>query len=92
MQEIFRTHYKALKEIFTMASIESNFPDFRQIAFSNFMKRAGVLDRNINTSVIDTYFVAANFEVESNDNNDDQALQRHEFLEIIIRIAQGKYI
>ena len=37
LQEIIRIHYKALKDIFTMAAIESSYPDFRQIALSKFM-------------------------------------------------------
>ena len=75
-----------------MATIESNYADFHRAAFSKFMQSAGVLDRNIHTGIVDTYFVATNYDRYENDNNDKHALLRFEFLEILIRIAHGKYI
>lgn len=41
---------------------------------------------------IDTYFVAANYEEVEQDGNDDNALCRFEFLEMMVRIAKGKYV
>ena len=49
-------------------------------------------DKNVNSGVIDMYFKATNFEETDQDNNDDFALNRFEFLEILIRIARGKYM
>ena len=42
--------------------------------------------------MIDTYFVATNYDKEENENNDKHALVRFEFLEVLIRVAHGKYI
>lgn len=41
---------------------------------------------------VDTYFVATNYEETDMDANDDTALCRFEFFEILVRIAKGKYI
>ena len=46
----------------------------------------------MHTGILDTYFKATNFEEEDQDGNDDNALVRFEFLEIIVRIAQCKFI
>ena len=56
------------------------------------MVRAGVVDRNLTASIIDTYFKATNYEEDDNEDNPDNALQRFEFLEILLRIAKGKYM
>ena len=42
--------------------------------------------------IVDTYFKAANFEEEDQENNDDNQLVRFEFLEMLVRIAKGKFI
>ncbi len=46
----------------------------------------------MHSGIIDTYFKATNFEEEDQDNNDDFALNRFEFLEVLVRIARGKYV
>lgn len=51
-----------------------------------------MVNEQMHSGIIDTYFKATNFEHEAQDNNDDFALNRFEFLEILIRIAIGKYI
>ena len=51
------------------------------------------MDNRLNSGIIDTYFKATNYELTDEHNqNDDDALCRYEFLEILIRIARGKYI
>ena len=41
---------------------------------------------------MDIYFTATNFEEDDQEGNDDRALIRFEFLEILIRIVRGKYV
>ena len=67
-------------------------PDFGRQEFFVFCKQAGIIDKKISRGVIDTYFKATNFEEVDQDNNDDNALNRFEFLEILLRIARGKYM
>ena len=46
----------------------------------------------MNVGIIDTYFKATNFEEVVYDSNASDSLVRFEFLEILVRIARGKYI
>ena len=46
----------------------------------------------MHSGIFDTYFKATNFEEVDQDNNDDNALNRFEFFEILLRIAKGKYM
>lgn len=74
-----------------VAAYESLNPDMRMVAFGNFLKKAGVYDNKFTQSIADTLFVATNYEVNDNENNDDNALMRTEFLEILVRVAQAKF-
>jgi hypothetical protein len=67
-------------------------PDFLKREFFTFCKKSGLVDEYMHSGIIDTYFIATNFEEEDQDNNDDLALNRFEFLEILVRIARGKYV
>lgn len=57
-----------------------------------FCLEAGISDKTLHTGIIDTYFKATNFEKYDMDQNADSALNRFEFLEILIRLAKGKFI
>ena len=51
-----------------------------------------MIDKKLHQGIFDGYWKATNFEVEDQVNNDDNKLNRFEFLEILLRIAKGKYI
>ena len=90
---MLRTHYAVLKEIFVTGVVDSlSPPDFRRDGFYKFCEKARIPDRRLNRGVIDTYFVATNFEKDQMDGNSDSALCRFEFLEILVRLAKAKYI
>ena len=90
---IIKGRYSVLKEIFWAQTIENNSPpDFLKREFFFFCQNAGIVDKNVNSSIIDMYFKATNFEEIDQDNNDDFALNRFEFMEILVRIAKGKYM
>ena len=42
-------------------------------------------------SIIDSIFIATNYEVEDMDENPDGALNRYEFLEFLIRLGAFKF-
>lgn len=44
------------------------------------------------SGIIDTYFKATNYEEIDQDNNDDNAINRFEFFEIIVRLSKGKFM
>jgi hypothetical protein len=50
------------------------------------------LDKNINYSILSIYFTSTNYEYDENGNNSGRKLNRYEFIEILIRLAKGKYI
>jgi len=87
------SHFRQLTEIFIQSIAHYNDPpDIKKREFASFCKEAGILDAHLNTGIIDTYFKATNFEEQDMETNDDNALCRFEFLEIIIRLAKGKYL
>lgn len=91
--ELVTMHYKKLKDIFVGGCIETGDPpDFKRKQFIKFLKKAGVVDKRMSENIIDTYFKATNFEEEDQDQNNDFALNRFEFIEILLRIAIGKYV
>mmetsp|Transcript_9315 Transcript_9315/g.12677 ORF Transcript_9315/g.12677 Transcript_9315/m.12677 type:complete len:154 (-) Transcript_9315:193-654(-) len=91
--DIIKENIGQLKELFIVAAVESGSPpDIRRIPFFKFCERTKLLDKKMTASIIDTYFKATNFEVVDMDQNDDQALCRFEFFEIMVRIARGKYV
>jgi len=58
------------------------------------MDLAKIKDKQASTGILDGLFAAANFEGDDdpNDVNDNRALMRYEFFEILVRIAKLKYI
>lgn len=69
----------------------SNFPNISWIDFSNFCEKCKIYDKNVLLATIDRIFIATNVEIEKNDDNPDKALQRFEFYEILVRVAQFKF-
>ena len=63
--DILKKRYIDLKEIFMGQTL--NFftaPDFYKREFFFFCKKSGIVDKNIHSGIIDTYFKATNFEEE----------------------------
>ena len=91
--DIFTARYVPLKEIFVVSTIMNNTPpDFSKKEMFKFCQRAGIIDKKLNKTTFDIYWKVTNFEEINQDNNDDDALNRFEFFEILLRLAKGKYI
>ena len=91
--DIIRARYSELKEIFVASTIMNNTPpDFDKKQFLKFCQKAGMIDRKMNNNIFGSYWKQTNYEEIEQDNNDDNKLNRFEFLEILLRIAKGKYI
>ena len=72
---------------------DDEYPYIGWQGFVNFCNVCKIIDeKTCKTSDIDTAFIATNFEIEDMDDNPDRALQRFEFIEILYRIADVKYI
>ena len=54
---------------------------------------ANVIHKNyLPKGIFDTIFKATNYEVEDSLHNDDNALNRYEFFEILVRIAKVRFL
>lgn len=93
IKEVIREYFEPLKNIFISAACHyADPPDINKREFYFFVQDAKIPDRNINSGIIDTYFKASNFEEIDMDQNDDNSLCRFEFMEMIVRMAKGKYM
>ena len=63
----------------------------RKRNFFLFCQKAQITSSTLNSCDIDTWIKATNFEQVDQEGNDDNALNRFEFIEILIRIAKDKY-
>ena len=68
-----------------------DYPCIGWMRFCSFCKDCKIVDKHTTFSVIDRCFMAANVEVVDMQDNPDRALQRYEFFETLIRIAQVKF-
>ena len=91
---IITRHFSDIKEIFLqVVAMGAEPPDIKQLSFIDYcMKHANLCDEKITPSILDIYFASTNFEETDQEGNDDRALIRFEFLEILVRIVRGKYI
>lgn len=93
IKAIFKKNYPELKEIFIQIIAHyDNPPDINKREFAIFCIEAGIIDAKLHTGIVDMYFKATNFEEVDMQENDDNALCRFEFLEILIRLAKGKFM
>ena len=91
--DIVHDHFESLKEIHIRVCCESSRPDLRRDPFYKFLSDARVIDRfNLPKGICDTLFKATNFEFEDSEHNDDNALTRFEFLEILVRVAKARFL
>ncbi|CDW72588.1 UNKNOWN [Stylonychia lemnae] len=90
-EKIIRQNVVLIKKIFITEICNSSFPNISWIDFSNFCEKCKIFDKNVIIATIDRIFIATNVELEKNDDNPDKALQRYEFYEILVRIAQAKF-
>jgi hypothetical protein len=54
-------------------------------------EQSKIFDKNLSKAGVVVLFIAANYEVEDQENNPDQALIRFEYIELLVRIAIEKY-
>lgn len=91
--KVLRRCYESLKHQFntSIATVKS-YPVIDWLDFVSQCHAWKIVDRtNLTSADIDRIFVATNFEEEDLEENDDNALCRYEFSEIIVRMAKTKY-
>lgn len=89
---MLKKYYGGLKEIFYQVSCQYRPPDIAYEDFLIFLRKAEVLDQEMHAGIIGVYFSVTNFEEEDQSQNDDKDLCRFEFMEILLRIAKGKFV
>lgn len=70
----------------------SAWPNIGQLDFADFAAKAKFLDNFVNLSAIDRTFIAANLKVSDSVTAPSNGLKRYEFLEILARLANIKYL
>lgn len=58
---------------------------------ASFWEKVEIYDKAITIATLDRFFIAANYEVVTNDDNPDRSLTRFEYFELFLRIANAKF-
>lgn len=88
--EVVKGYFPKLKNIFINLISGGDYPHIGRNDFGNFCKDVDILDGSIPTSTVDRMFIAT--KVGARREGPAHTLFRHEFLEILVRIAKAKYI
>ena len=79
--------------IFIAACVEAGIgADLNKRGMFQFCQKAKITDNICNVNVLTKHFKDTNFEEVDQEGNDDNALVRFEFIEMLIRIAKYKFI
>ena len=90
-EEVLRKYYSPLKDVFIYIASQSSWPNIGQLDFCDLANKAKFLDHFVNISSCDRSFIAANLKVEGS-TAPSNGLKRFEFLEILVRLANIKYL
>lgn len=82
-------NFPHLKLIWMTLISAENYPHIGMTMFSAWCREVDILDNTIPTSTVDRMFIAT--KVGSPPGASNQQLFRHEFLEILVRVANAKY-
>lgn len=85
--ELLKENFVRIKKIFLSEASKSGFPCINWIAYSDYCALCKLVDQNCNLASIDRAFIATNVELEKHEENPATALERYEFMEILVRIA-----
>ena len=83
-------NFKSLKDTFLLMSAQcGNYPNIDEDYFAKFCKKTKIIDQDFSLKDLQLVFVEVNEELELDvdDQNPDDLLNRKEFLEIFMRIA-----
>lgn len=91
VERVLEKHYEKLKRIFINEACRSRFPNIVGLAYSDYCIQCQVCDEKLNLAGLDRQFTAATFQTVKVETNPQDALQRFEFVEVIVRLAQDKF-
>jgi len=92
VERVLWDNFVKIKRIFLAKAARSNFPTINWISFTEYCSQCQVVDdKGVRLDTVDRAFIATNVELEKHEENPAAALQRYEFMEIIVRLADSKY-
>jgi len=92
VKDLLFSEYKNICNIFDYYSGTSSYPTISMNDFTSFSNQVGILDQNyIGLSQLDLLLVATCVSTNPYVNSAEKDLQRYEFLEMIVRIADFRF-
>ena len=92
-EDKMKKYFPILKDIFINLAARSSWPNIGSLDMCDFATKAKIVDNvNVNISAVDRTFIAANLKVEASGSAPSNGLKRFEFLEMIVRLSNIKYI
>lgn len=88
---MLKRHYSKLRDIFNHLAASSQWPNISSLDFCDFAGKAKIIDNYVNISSVDRTFIAATLKVVES-NAPSNGLRRFEFLEIMVRLANIKFL
>ena len=90
-ENVILKYYKQLKHIFISLISDDMYPMIGMLQISDFCKDCEIIDQACPSNVIDRAFIASNYSADVKKNESNSNLQRFEFFEILVRIADAKF-
>jgi|MDSY01.2.fsa_nt_gb tetratricopeptide (TPR) repeat protein len=95
LQEALEKVYGDLVALFRWYAARDDLSDPFTISWEecrDFARDAGMIDRNLTEGTMKKEFIVTNVELDTAADNDDNSLVRFEFIELVSRIANRKYV
>jgi len=84
-------YYLVIKNIFLYIASGSQWPCIGLNDFTIFVHRTDLMDKHLNLATVDRTFITTNFSLNPFKNSAERELNRYEFVEIIVRLAEQKF-
>ena len=92
LTNMVRKYAKELKTTYIMLASRSDFPQVSMLDFSTWARESLIIDnKGATSSYLDIWFINANYDSPDVPGRDAGQLMRYKFIELLVRIAQGKY-
>ena len=92
--DMIRKYAKELKNLYIMVASRSKYPQVSELDFSQWAKESHVIDSKETQTAVDLAFTAVTRQQEGEKEipgRDAQSLMRYKFLELLVRVSDGKY-
>ena len=87
-----RRHLGAIKKIFVAQAARSSFPCISWLKYQEMCEECEIIDKDLNIEVLDQIFMDTSIDLEEMPEEPSTELQRFQFMEVIVRLAEAKYL